>query len=187
MHPKSTARVMIKPNTYIYLVLLLFFVPFKWLIAWLIAVCVHEFCHFAAVRALGGEVLEFSVGIGGANIRCGPMSDRKRLMSVLGGPFGGFAVVLLGRWFPRLALCSWLLSAFNLLPLLNLDGGRALEILIGKRWAENVEKAVLGLLSIVAIYLSIILKFGILPLVIIGTLWLKSRNSPCKLRRCKVQ
>lgn len=188
MRPEQIMRVNVKPNTYIYLVLLLFLVPIKWLAAWLLAVGFHELCHWVAVKLCGGEVYVLTVGIGGANMECSPLSNGKRLFAVLSGPIGGFALVLLGRWFPRTALCSWLLSVYNLLPLLPLDGGRALEILLGQRPAfAFIEKLILILMSMAALYGVIVLHFGVLPLTIMAGLWLKHRKSPCKPRACRVQ
>ncbi|MBR5023234.1 MAG: hypothetical protein IKY18_08645 [Oscillospiraceae bacterium] len=176
----------IKPNTYIYIVLLLFLVPLKWLFAWVFAAGFHEICHWLAVRLCGGEIYSIMIGIGGAKMECGPMTKKKRLLAVLFGPLGGLLLVLFARWIPRVALCSWFLSLYNLLPLLQLDGGRALEILFGEK-ALVLQKIFLIVLSIVAIYVSVILRLGLLPLGIIAALWLKSRNFPCKPGGCKVQ
>ena len=95
-------------------------------------------------------------------------------------------LLLFAQWLPRTALCSWLLSIYNLFPLLSLDGGRALEILLGSK-AIVIQKIFLLMLSIVAVYLTVILRFGLFPIAIIALLWVKSRNTPCKLRACKVQ
>ena len=181
-------RVTVKPNTYIYLAVLVFLIPFPWLIGWLTAVIFHEFCHWLAVRLCGGTVHKLTVGLGGANMETGPMTERKRLLAVLSGPVGGAFLVFLGRWFPRLAICSWVLTVYNLLPLLPLDGGRALQILIKQnRIYTAVECAVLFCLTAVALYASFALGFGALPMLIVGILWLKNRKSPCKERICKVQ
>ena len=188
MRPEQIMRVNVKPNTYIYLVLLMFLVPIKWLAAWLLAVSFHELCHWAAVKLCGGEIFELAVGIGGAKMECGPLTNGKRLLAVLSGPIGGLALVLLGRWLPRTALCSWLLSIYNLLPLRPLDGGRALEILLGQRPAfAFIEKLILILMSTAALYGAIILHFGLLPLAIMAGLWLKHRKSPCTPHVCRVQ
>ena len=176
----------IRPGTYIYIVLLLFFVPLKWLFAWLFATGFHEVCHWLAVRLCDGDVYSITVGLGGAKMKCSPMSNKKRLFAVLSGPIGGLFLVLFARWIPRTALCSWLLSVYNLLPLSYLDGGNALKILVGKK-AFFLQKIFLILLSIGAVYVSLILHFGILPLGIVVILWLKNRNTPCKQGACKVQ
>lgn len=187
MRPEKVT-INVKTNTYFYLVLLLLLMPLKWLGAWLLAICVHEFCHWAAVKLCGGEVYTLTVGVGGTEMVCSPLSDRRRLLAVLSGPAGGFALILLGRWMPRTALCSWLLSVYNLLPIYPLDGGNALEILLkGRANFSVVQRTICIILTLVAIYVSTILDFGILPLAIIGGLWLKNRKSPCQQSVCKVQ
>ena len=180
--------IAVKPNTYIYLVLLLFFVPFPWLTAWLAAAAFHEFCHWLAVRMLGGRICRLTVGLGGAVMESDPLTAGKNLFSVLCGPVGGFLLVLLGRWLPRVAICSWVLSVYNLLPLLPLDGGRALRILVrDEKHFLVAEKVILLLLTATAICVTFVLRIGIFPLCIVGILWLKNRNSPCKEGVCKVQ
>lgn len=179
-------KIDIRPSVYIYMVLLLFFVPLKWLFAWVFAAVFHEMCHWAAVKLCGGEIHSIKIGLGGAEIKCGPMSDPKRLFAVLSGPLGGLLPLLFARWIPRTALCCWVLSMYNLLPLLNLDGGRATEILLGSR-AAVLQKIFLLALSVGAAYVSIVLNFGLLPVCVMVFLWLKSRNNPCKQDLCKVQ
>ena len=179
-------KIDIRPTTYIYLVLLLFLVPIKWLLAWLFAAGFHEVCHWLAVKLCRGEVYSITFGIAGAKMECSPMTNKKSLFTVLCGPLGGLLLLVFARWIPRTALCSWFLSMYNLLPLLPLDGGRVLEILFGNK-AFILQKIFLILLSIGAVFASIILHFGLLPLVIISVLWLKSRNTPCKPDACKVQ
>lgn len=180
------AKIDIRPNTYIYMVLLLFLIPIKWILAWVFAAGFHEICHLIAVKACGGEIYSITVDLGGAKMECSPMSDKKRLFAVLSGPIGGLFPLLFARWIPRTALCCWFLSMYNLLPLLHLDGGRALEIFLGAK-AVIVQRLFLLALSIGAVYLSIVLRFGLLPVVIIALLWLKNRKSPCKPGVCKVQ
>ena len=180
--------VRIKPNTYIYLVLLLLLIPLKWLIAWMIAVLVHEGSHLLAVFMCGGRVEGIRIGIGGAVIQGSILSNGKRLICSLAGPFGGFLLVLLGRWIPRTALCSWLLSVYNLLPLLPLDGGQILLILLKSERRMRIAEAVIyGLLAIMAIFMTFILKLGILPLLTFSFLWLKNRKIPCKGSLFKIQ
>ena len=187
MLPKNKIHLTIKPNMYIYLALLLFLIPIPWLLAWFIALAFHEFCHWVGVKLCGGSVLELVVGIGGVRMRCSPMPEKSRLLTIIVGPLGGFILAMAGSMLPRTALCSWALSAYNMLPFSFLDGGKSLEILTGANTAASIEKILLVLLSFAAIYTAITLKLGILPLAIIAGLWLKSRNSPCKPSVCKVQ
>lgn len=181
-------QVTVKPNTYIFLVLLLFFVPMPWLAAWMLAVFFHEFCHWIAVRLCGGEIHQLSIGLGGANMQSSALTDGKRLFSVLSGPVGGLVLVFVGRWFPRVAICSWLLSVYNLLPLLPLDGGHALQIMLRNEKPFFIaEKFFLAFLTMGAVYASFFLHLGALPLVVVSVLWLKNRKRPCKEGVCKVQ
>ncbi len=187
LHKKDTA-ITVDTNTYLYLVLLLLIVPIPWLLAWISAVLVHELCHCAAVGMCGGKIYAISIGIGGVSMESSPLSEPKRLTTVLAGPLGGFLPVLLGRWFPRFALCSAALSAYNLLPLLPLDGGQILQILMKNRKLFSVsQKIVLLLICILSLYAAFYLKIGILPLAIMGMLWLKNRKIPCNDNICRVQ
>ena len=173
-------KIWLKPNTYIYLALLLLLVPFPWLAAWLIAVIFHELCHWLSVRLCGGVVEWVTVAIGGANMQSSGLSDGRRLLCILSGPVGGLVLILLQRWIPRIAICSWLLSMYNLLPVLPLDGGRALQIILRKNEVFYfIERCVLVLLTTIAFFAAFCLRLGILPLLIAGILWLKNRKTPC--------
>lgn len=181
-------KITINSSTYLYLAILLLIFPVKWLFAWLIAVGFHEFFHYLTVRLCGGEIYRLHVSFGGAVITCSELTDRKLLLTLMAGPLGGLLFVFAGRLFPRLALCSWVLSLYNLIPVLPLDGGQALRLLMkNNKMFYTVERAILIILTVCSIYTSVILHFGVLPIAIIGMLWLKNRNSPCKELVCKVQ
>ena len=181
-------KITFNSGTYLYLAILLLILPIKWLIAWLIAVCFHETCHYLAVKLCGGESYHLRVGFGGAVISCSELTYKKHLFSLLAGPLGGLLLVLFGRWFPRVAICSWALSVYNLLPLLPLDGGQALRLLMkNSRRFYTLERVVLVILTLFSVCISVHLHLGALPVAIVGILWLKNRNSPCKERVCKVQ
>ncbi len=181
-------KVSVKGNTYIILVVMILLVPYQWLLAWLAAAGFHEFCHYLAVRACKGEIIHLTVGVSGADMQTGPMPDWKRVICIICGPVLGLAPALLGQWLPRVAICSWLLSVYNLLPLLPLDGGRALYILLGERPVYlTIEAVVLCLIFLGALYAGISLNMGILPLVVAGLLLCRRRKSPCKRTACKVK
>lgn len=110
--------------------------PLNWVLAGTIAAGFHELCHCLMVRAMGGRVWEFRIGIGGAVMETSPMSTGRELLCVLAGPLGGILLMVFYRWIPRVAICAGLQSAFNMLPIYPLDGGRAfgclVELLPGK-------------------------------------------------------
>ena len=174
-------QISVKANTYIYLAILLLIIPLPWVASWLIAVTFHELCHWLAVKLCRSEVYVLKIGIGGAEMQCGNMTQGCRLFSVLCGPVGGFLLVGLGRWLPKVAICSFCLSVYNFLPLLPLDGGRALCILMkdSKRF-YTFEKMFLTLLVLMGIFCAFFLELGIFPLAFVIVLWLKKRKIPCK-------
>ena len=166
---------------YILLAVLIFFVPLPWLTSWIIAVCFHELCHLAVVKLLHGTVYSFKAGVSGANMECNNLSDRGYLLSILAGPLGGLVLVLTGRLFPRLAICSWILSVYNLMPVLPLDGGQALRLLIKNNDLFHIaERIALLLIFAFAIYLFFFANFGPLPFIAALSLFVKNRKRPCK-------
>ena len=188
MGNRAGMQFRIHGNTYFYFVLLLFLVPLPWLFAWLVAVAIHEFFHYAAVRLCGGSVNSLSVGIGGANMSCSNLTEGKSLCAILAGPIFGLLPSFLGSWFPRLAVCCWVLTVYNLLPLLPLDGGRALQILLkDNKCFYIIQRIALVLLAGISVYSAFVLRIGALPLAIVVGLWLKIRKRPCNDSVCKVQ
>ncbi len=180
--------VVFHPNVYIVLVALILFVPYQWLSAWLFAVAFHEIGHWLAVRLLGGHITKLTIGVLGANMQASPLVDWKRIISIMAGPILGLTPIIFRRWFPRTAICSWLLSLYNLLPLLPLDGGRILQILIGEdRIFRTIETILLSLMLLCALYASFALELGILPVAIVCIHLCRLRKSPCKRVICKVK
>ena len=102
-------------------------IPLPWLSAIFIAAVIHEFSHILAIILCKGKIYEITITSHGAKIHASCLSDGWMLLCILAGPAGGLLLVFLYRFFPRLALCALMQSAFNLLPFYPLDGGRALR------------------------------------------------------------
>ena len=172
----------------ILLSVLLFFVPFPWLVAWFFAVVFHEMCHWLVVKLCGGNIRLFYVGISGASMHCADLNKWEYVFAILAGPFSGFILVLFGRWVPRLAICSWVLSVYNLLPVLPLDGGHAVRILIGRdRDFFLLEKIAIIIIVLFSLITCLTTNLGSLSMIILASLWLKRRKIPCKEAHCAVQ
>ena len=107
------------------LMVLLF--PVRVLAGILLAAAIHEAGHILAVRLCGGRINRIRLHIGGAELIAAPLSPGRELLCILAGPAAGALTVLAWRIFPELAVAGLLQTAFNLLPLPNLDGGRALR------------------------------------------------------------
>ena len=97
MQHKDSTKIAVKANIYVYFVLLLFLLPIPWLFAWIAAVTLHELSHYTAVRLLGGNIYQITIGIGGINMQTSPLTDRRHLIAILSGPIGGFLPVQIGR------------------------------------------------------------------------------------------
>ena len=93
----------------------------------LLAALIHETGHILAVCLCGGRIRGIWLHIGGARIEATPMTAGREVLCILAGPGFGALTVLAWKVFPELAVAGLLQTALNLLPLPNLDGGRALR------------------------------------------------------------
>ena len=167
-----------------------------------LAAAVHELGHFAAIRVLGGRVLRLHLGLVGLRIdyegrRVGYPGE---IAIALTGPVANLAMAygasLLGQRTGSeaaffLAGISLGAGVFNLLPIYQLDGGRALYCLMA--WTRDADWAgrVICVVSCALIFL--LLLAGLLLLywsawnftLLLAALWLlisycKSKGSAVK-------
>ena len=151
---------------FLLLALALLILPLRWLLAVLLAGAVHELGHFIALRLCGINVSEFHIGMGGAQMSVGHMGRWQELFCALAGPFAGLCLLLLARWLPRTAVCACIQSAYNLLPVYPLDGGRAMGcIVVNRRVCGAIEWLCVGAIAVTGLYGSFVLRLGILPMV----------------------
>ncbi len=160
------------------LALLLF--PLKWVLAWMLAAAVHELGHIGAVYLCHGKIHGITLRLGGAKLETDYLSPRQELFCALAGPAAGLSLLLVGRWLPRTALLALAQSAYNLLPLFPLDGGRALRALAKKyppKLGLWMERGAVAAMAVLGLWISF--SLGPVPLMVLAVLLLK-RNSPCK-------
>lgn len=175
----------VAPAAFVLLALAVLVLPLRWICALLLSGVFHELCHVAAIRLCGGKVTAVRIGSGGAVIETTPMETWQELLCALAGPVGGMALLCISGWLPRTAICAAFQSAWNLLPVYPLDGGRALrcsaQLLfptdIALRICNIVQTACVVLLLCVGIYGTFVLKLGLLP---IAAAILLLRKIPCK-------
>ena len=159
---------------WIVLALAVLVLPLQWLFAILLAAFFHELCHYAAVKACGGQVLRLEIGWSGAQMEVAGLSTGKELLCSLAGPAGGLALLMVIRWIPRTAICAGFQSLFNLIPVYPLDGGRALrcglELIFPLDTVDRVclwvRKLCLIFMVGLGLYGTVFLHLGLMPLLL---------------------
>ena len=124
-------------------------------------VAAHELSHVLALRLLGRRVTGFRLDAQGLCIDCTGGSALSDAVIALAGPLGGaayaFAADRAGTdWLAQSAGVSLLLSAFNLLPILPLDGGRVFCALCERSMRGDRAQKLYGTVSGVLLALLLI-------------------------------
>lgn len=126
------------------------------------AVALHELGHLAAMRYYGARVKSFSLSSFGLEIDySGLISNKHTAVSLFAGPlFGGIwavaAMLIATPFFSLSGAISLMLTVFNLLPVLPLDGGRLISCFFGEDKAKKISRIAaivmlaLGFLAIIA-------------------------------------
>lgn len=179
----------------IWLALAIVTIPLRWVVAWCVAVAVHEAYHYFAIRLCAGRVYSVQLGLFGAVMESELSKQWQELLCALAGPLGSISLLLVAKWLPRIAICGVLHGLYNLLPLFPMDGGRALRCLLQQFFSVKVsnivEKFVAYLtnagLLLVGLYGSVILRLGVVPLVAVSVPIIKNLKIPCKERVQQVQ
>ena len=181
-------RVQVSGWGCVLLALALLVLPISWLLAAVTAALFHELCHGAAAVALGGSLGDIRLGERGATMEVGGLSNGRELLAAAAGPVGSLGLLLLGRCFPRLALCGLFQGLYNLLPIYPLDGGRILFCLIRFRHSEGVALKICRRVGALAGALAGLglLWLGLYPGAIL-VLWMAAGNITCKDGKLRVQ
>ena len=106
--------------------------PFKLVAAWMFAVAVHELFHYLALKACKVQVRRLRITARGVIMETELLEGFKGILCSVAGPIGGFSLILLRRWMPYAAICGFIQSCYNLIPIRPFDGGRALYYMLSK-------------------------------------------------------
>ena len=189
MAQKSKCKVSIDPAVFVILAVMMLLFPLAWVCAWLGAVLIHELGHWGMVKLWKSEVYGIHVGIHGVKMRTEWLKPAAQVFSSLAGPAAGLCLLPLHEICPRISLCAFLHSVYNLLPVQNQDGAVALRTILSVLFGETISLCVYaavawlfwGVCLCLAVYLMII-GVGWIPLLVL--LFLMLRN--CKIKfSCK--
>ena len=143
------------------------------------AVLVHELGHLIPLWLTGQRLRRISVGVFGLELDyAGYLEGAAALLCIGGGPFGGLAYALLtcslgGAFWRMSGAVSAALTAFNLLPILPLDGGRLVVVATDTAFAGKLSRVAALLLMLGGAFIA--LRFHALSLLLMGA-WLTVSN-----------
>ncbi len=139
------------------------------------AAAVHELGHFLALRLCKCRLRCLRLGLAGLEMDYAPRQEglRSLLCAAAGPALGGLyalcACVLGGDFWLISGAASFLLTVFNLLPILPLDGGRVLRALLPERAALRFSRCAALALTGAGVYVA--LAYHSAALAVAG-LWL---------------
>ena len=170
--PPRPDRFSVSPGFLVLLGLLYYLDEGLGLLGWGLAACVlHELGHGAAVFLLGGRIRQLRLTAVGAELSLDgtrPLSYGRECAAALAGPGASLLTSVLAARQRAFLLSGLSLGQglFNLLPLLPLDGGRALCLFLAGWLGEDAAQRTLGVIS--ALLSGLLLGGGLILLRIFG-------------------
>lgn len=201
MLPKSKIKFLVDGSCFLLLIPILLFLPLQWIIGWLFAALVHEFGHLLALKLLKIKIHTIKVSIGGASISTEAISPIKEAICTLAGPAAGLSILRISHLLPHTALFALVQSAYNLLPVYPLDGGRVLRCILSAIFRPNIAMVVgntvtgiviIGFLlggviaSVKYSFPFILLLFPLIPILFVvwkNSLHCRQKNSTIRKRK----
>jgi len=112
---------------YLVFALLLYLLPFRWLMGFVLAAGVHELFHIVTLCSFRVRIHRITLGGFGVVMETDAMGPAEEALCALAGPLGSFFVVLFGKYMPEASVIALFQGLYNLLPIYPLDGGRVVR------------------------------------------------------------
>ena len=193
----SNIRIVVSPTVCLSLVFTMLFLPLPWAVSWLFSAVIHELGHYLVSVLCNHRVNNIYIGAIGAIMYAETMASIETLCCSLAGPAAAGILILLYKLFPRLAVCALVQTTYNLLPMKQLDGGRAIKALLEmminidtvEKICSGLELIVITVMLICCICAIILLHMGLIPvLLFLGFVFRhKKIKIPCKAWAHRVQ
>lgn len=169
--------------------LLLLILPLDWILSAAAAALIHELCHILVLSSFGGKIRSIHIQPFGCIIESNRVGEWAQFCCILAGPLGSFLLLTLCHTAPKIAICGFVHGLYNLIPVLPLDGGRILRLLLYAVCPEYAEKllavAAFGIciaVTFLAFWFASLDSLGLFPLLIalIWNIKYLPRKIPCK-------
>lgn len=158
LRSRNKMSISVSPGVYVAFCVLLLVLPLQWVLAWLLAAAIHECAHNVILRLCNVPVVSFALTICGAKIHVGPCPVWKECLSAIAGPISGTVLMIFGQQLPYLAVCAFLQTILNIVPIKEFDGGRVINCLLRLILNERLANMISGIIEIVS--LVVILSVG---------------------------
>ena len=155
-----------------------YFGHIRLLLCFLLSSFLHELGHIFVLRLMGKRIQNMSIGITGSVIQNQTLSYTEELLTAVAGPAVNLLLLILFHESTTLFMLNLSLLCYNMLPILPLDGGRIITVLLEKWMPERTVGVLRGIFAAMgcALFFSILLGLqgmadGTCWILIVAFIW----------------